>query len=30
VDPDNVRALLPWLDWAFVHIGAEYASQAVE
>jgi phosphoserine aminotransferase len=26
VEPDNVRALLPWLDWAFVHIAAEHAT----
>ncbi len=30
VDPDNVSALLPWLDWAFVHIAAEYATGAAE
>ena len=28
VEPDNIRALLPWLDWAFAHITAEYASRA--
>jgi len=28
VDPDNIRALLPWLDWAFAAIAAEYASRA--
>jgi phosphoserine aminotransferase len=28
VDPGNVSALLPWLDWAFVHIAAEHASPA--
>jgi phosphoserine aminotransferase len=30
VDPDNVSALLPWLDWAFIHIAAEYAAVAAE
>jgi phosphoserine aminotransferase len=30
VDPDNVSALLPWLDWAFVHIATEYAAGPAE
>ena len=30
VEPDDVRALLPWLDWAFVRLAAEYAPQPAE
>ena len=30
VEPDDVRALLPWLDWAFARVAAEYATPAAE
>ena len=30
VEPDDVRALLPWLDWAAAQIAAAYATPAAE
>ena len=30
VEPDDVRALLPWLDWAYGQVAATYATQAAE
>ena len=30
VEPDDVRALLPWLDWAYAQVAAQYAAQAAE
>jgi phosphoserine aminotransferase len=28
VEPDNIAALLPWLDWAYAQVAAEYAAKA--
>jgi phosphoserine aminotransferase len=30
VEPDDIRALLPWLDWGFVQVAAEYAPTPAE
>ncbi len=30
VEPDDIRALLPWLDWSYAQIAAAYQPQAAE
>ena len=30
VEPDDIRALLPWLDWAFARVAADYVPQVAE
>lgn len=30
VEPDDIKALLPWLDWAEANVRADYAAAAVE
>ncbi len=30
VEPDDISALLPWLDWAYGQVAAAYATQAAE
>ena len=30
VEPDDVRALLPWLDWAFARIAADFVTKTAE
>ena len=30
VEPDDIRALLPWLDWAYAQVAATYATPAAE
>jgi phosphoserine aminotransferase len=30
VEPSDIKALLPWLDWAYAQVAATYAQQAAE